>query len=391
MQNPCKFFLAQKDQSKFRKRYDKITLRLGSISSTGNEFLLLKRSSFDPAHTCPPSEGFGMKDRLGRIFRDLRISVTDRCNMRCVYCMPKEHFNAHYPFLGKDELLTFDEIHRLAKIFAPLGVHKIRITGGEPLLRHHIEDLIARLSTIPDIELTMTTNGTLLSKKAKKLKDAGLDRVTVSLDSDDDATFRIMSDVGYHVEQVFRGIHAAEEAGLTPIKINMVVKKGINEESILSMADRFRGTGHILRFIEYMDVGSTNDWSLEEVVPAAEIIERVNRAFAIEPIEPNYAGEVARRWSYKDGSGEIGIIASVTQPFCGDCSRARLSADGKLYTCLFAVDGFDLRERIRKGVSDQEITELIRERWSHRTDRYSEVRNPEIRGSKRIEMSYIGG
>jgi cyclic pyranopterin phosphate synthase len=332
-----------------------------------------------------------MKDRLGRIFRDLRISVTDRCNMRCVYCMPKEHFNAHYPFLGKDELLTFDEIHRLAKIFTPLGVHKIRITGGEPLLRHHIEDLIARLSTIPDIELTMTTNGTLLSKKAKKLKDAGLDRVTVSLDSDDDATFRIMSDVGYHVEQVFRGIHAAEEAGLTPIKINMVVKKGINEESILSMADRFRGTGHILRFIEYMDVGSTNDWSLEEVVPAAEIIERVNRAFAIEPIEPNYAGEVARRWRYKDGSGEIGIIASVTQPFCGDCSRARLSADGKLYTCLFAVDGFDLRERIRKGVSDQEITELIRERWSHRTDRYSEVRNPEIRGSKRIEMSYIGG
>ena len=332
-----------------------------------------------------------MKDRLGRIFRDLRISVTDRCNMRCVYCMPKEHFNAHYPFLGKDKLLTFEEIHRLARIFVTRGAQKIRFTGGEPILRHPIEDLIARLSTIPDIELTMTTNGTLLSKKAQKLKDAGLDRVTVSLDSDDDATFRIMSDVRYHVERVFSGIWAAEEAGLTPIKINMVVKKGVNEKSILSMADRFRGTGHILRFIEYMDVGSTNDWSLEEVVPAAEIIERVNRAFPIEPIEPNYPGEVARRWRYKDGFGEIGIIASVTQPFCGDCSRARLSADGKLYTCLFAVDGLDLKEWIRKGVSDREIAERIGERWSRRMDRYSEVRNPHERETKRIEMSYIGG
>jgi cyclic pyranopterin phosphate synthase len=332
-----------------------------------------------------------MKDRLGRKFRDLRISVTDRCNMRCVYCMPKEHFNAHYPFLGKDELLTFDEIHRLARVLTPMGVQKIRITGGEPLVRHHVEDLIARLSAIPDVELTMTTNGTLLSRKAQKLKDAGLDRVTVSLDSDDDATFRIMSDVNYPVERVLSGIRAAEEVGLTPIKINMVVKKGVNEKSILSMADRFRGTGHILRFIEYMDVGSTNDWSLEKVVPAAEIIERVNRAFPIEPIEPNYTGEVARRWRYKDGLGEIGIIASVTQPFCGDCSRARLSVDGKLYTCLFAVDGFDLRERIRKGITDQEITEFVGEIWSHRADRYSEIRNPEIRGSRRIEMSYIGG
>jgi cyclic pyranopterin phosphate synthase len=332
-----------------------------------------------------------MKDRLGRKFRDLRISVTDRCNMRCVYCMPKEHFTPGYPFLGKDELLTFDEIERLTKIFVPLGVRKIRITGGEPLVRYDVESLITRLSAIPNIELTMTTNGTLLSKKAHKLKDAGLDRVTVSLDSDDDTTFRIMNDVGYHVERVLSGIRAAEDAGLTPIKINMVVKKGVNEESILSMADRFRGTGHILRFIEYMDVGSTNDWSLEEVVPAVEILEQVNQEFAIEPIEPNYIGEVARRWRYKDGSGEIGIIASVTQPFCGDCSRARLSADGKLYTCLFATEGHDLREMIRNGTSDQEIAELVDTVWSQRMDRYSEIRNPEIRASKRIEMSYIGG
>jgi cyclic pyranopterin phosphate synthase len=332
-----------------------------------------------------------MKDRLGRKFRDLRISVTDRCNMRCVYCMPKEHFNAHYPFLGKDELLTFDEIDRLAKIFIPLGVQKIRITGGEPLVRHHIEDLVARLSAFPDVELTMTTNGTLLSRKAQKLKDAGLDRVTVSLDSDDDATFRIMSDVGYHVERVVNGIRAAEEAGLTPIKINMVVKKGVNEDSIFSMADRFRGTGHILRFIEYMDVGSTNDWRLEDVVPAKEIIERVNRVFAIEPIEPNYSGEVARRWRYKDGGGEIGIISSVTQPFCGDCSRARLSADGKLYTCLFAVKGYDLRGWIRSGSTDEEISDLIESIWGQRQDRYSEIRNGRKRGMRKIEMSYIGG
>jgi cyclic pyranopterin phosphate synthase len=332
-----------------------------------------------------------VKDKLGREFHDLRISVTDRCNMRCVYCMPRECFGIDHAFLPWEELLTFDEIHRIATIFAPLGVRKIRITGGEPLVRPDIEELIRMLSPIPGVELTMTTNGTLLSAKAHKLKDAGLDRVTVSLDSDDEAIFQGMNDAGHSVETVLRGIQAAEEAGLTPIKINMVVKKGVNEESILSMADRFRGTGNILRFIEYMDVGSTNDWKLEQVVPAREIIEQVNRVFPIEPIEPNYIGEVARRWRYKDGGGEIGIIASVTQPFCGDCSRARLSAEGKLYTCLFAVKGHDLRGLIRNGSEDKEISDLFRSIWGLRTDRYSEVRNGKTHGMQKIEMSYIGG
>jgi cyclic pyranopterin phosphate synthase len=336
-------------------------------------------------------DGFGVKDKLGREFRDLRISVTDRCNMRCVYCMPKELFNSDYPFLRKEELLTFEEIHRLARIIAPLGVRKIRITGGEPLVRRDIEDLVAMLADIPGVELTMTTNGILLPKKAQKLKDSGLERVTVSLDSDDDTIFRNMNDAGYPVGAVLSGIQAAEEAGLAPIKINMVVKRGVNETSILSMADRFRGTGHILRFIEYMDVGSSNDWKLEHVVPAAEMIERINREFAIEPIEPNYTGEVARRWRYLDGGGEIGVIASVTQPFCGDCSRARLSAEGKLYTCLFAVKGQDLKDLIRNGSTDDEISGLIGSIWGNRLDRYSEVRDAKTDRMRKIEMSYIGG
>lgn len=332
-----------------------------------------------------------MKDKLGRELRDLRISVTDRCNMRCIYCMPRECFKSDSLFLRKEELLTFGEIERLAKIFTSFGISKIRLTGGEPLVRPNIEDLIQSLSTLPDVELTMTTNGTLLASKAQRLKDSGLDRVTISLDSDDEDTFQFMNDAGYPVKAVLKGIEAAEEAGLTPIKINMVVKRGVNEYSIMSMARRFRGTGNILRFIEFMDVGTTNQWRSEDVVPAAEIVKRINDVFPLEPLEANYSGEVARRWRYLDGSGEIGLIASVTQPFCGDCSRARLSADGKLYTCLFALQGFDLRERIRNGASDEEIAERIGAVWSRRTDRYSELRNPKTRRSKRIEMSYIGG
>lgn len=332
-----------------------------------------------------------MIDKHGRTIRDLRISVTDRCNMRCVYCMPSEHFGKDYPFLQKKELLSFEEIFRVVQTFTALGVQKVRITGGEPLVRRNIEDLISSLSELPGIELTMTTNGTLLPVKAKDLKDAGLDRVTISLDSDDDEIFRVMNDADHPVEAVLEGIKAAEDAELCPIKINMVVKRGVNEESIMPMVNRFRGTGHILRFIEYMDVGNTNNWSLEQIVPAAEIVELINREFSIEPLEPNYRGEVARRWRYKDGLGEIGIVASVTQPFCGDCSRARLSAEGKLYTCLFAVDGHDLRELLRNGASEEEIFKVISSIWMERDDRYSEVRNGGNRELQKIEMSYIGG
>jgi cyclic pyranopterin phosphate synthase len=332
-----------------------------------------------------------VKDKLGRELRDLRISVTDRCNMRCIYCMPRECFKSDSLFLRKEELLTFGEIERLARIFTSFGVRKIRLTGGEPLVRQNIEDLVQSLSMIPGIELTMTTNGILLPMKAQKLKASGLDRVTISLDSDDEDTFQFMNGAGYSVNAVLDGIEAADKVGLTPIKINMVVKRGVNEDSIMSMVRRFRGTGNILRFIEFMDVGTTNEWKPEDVVPAAEIVKRINDVFPLESLEPNYPGEVARRWQYKDGSGEIGIIASVTQPFCGDCSRARLSADGKLFTCLFATQGHDLRLLIRNGASDQEIAERVGDIWSSRIDRYSELRNPRVRGMKRIEMSYIGG
>ncbi len=305
--------------------------------------------------------------------------------------MPRECFKSDSLFLRKEELLTFGEIERLARICTSFGVRKIRLTGGEPLVRQNIEDLVQSLSTIPGIELTMTTNGILLPKKAQKLKALGLNRVTISLDSDDEDTFQFMNDAGYSVNAVLNGIEAAEKVGLTPIKINMVVKRGVNEGSIMSMVRRFRGTGSILRFIEFMDVGTTNEWKPEDVVPAVEIVKRINDVFPLESLEPNYPGEVARRWQYKDGSGEIGIIASVTQPFCGDCSRARLSADGKLYTCLFATQGHDLRLLIRNGASDQEIAERVGDIWSRRIDRYSEIRNLGVRDSKRIEMSYIGG
>ncbi len=332
-------------------------------------------------------------DRLGRTLADLRISVTDRCNFRCTYCMPKEIFNRDYQFLKRSALLSFEEITRLAGIFSSLGARKIRLTGGEPLLRAGLEKLVAMLSETPGVvDLTLTTNGVLLPRKAQALADAGLDRVTVSLDSLSDEVFGAMNDVGAKVADVLAGIEAAAAAGMRPIKINMVVKRGVNDHSIVDMAGHFRGTGHILRFIEYMDVGVTNGWRLNEVTPAHEIVRRVHEVFPIEPLEPNYRGEVARRWRYVDGQGEMGVIASVTQPFCGACTRARLSADGKLYTCLFAIGGTDLREAVRSGVSDRQLRRLITGVWSERVDQYSELRSGETRGiGQRVEMSYIGG
>lgn len=332
-------------------------------------------------------------DRLGRRLADLRISVTDRCNFRCTYCMPKEIFNRDYKFLNRSALLSFEEISRLTGIFTSLGARKVRLTGGEPLLRAGLDKLIAMLSATPGVsDLTLTTNGVLLPRKAQALADAGLDRVTVSLDSLSDEVFGAMNDVGAKVADVLGGIEAADAAGLTPIKINMVVKRGVNDQSILDMAEHFRGTGYILRFIEYMDVGATNGWRLDEVTPVQEIVDRINRVFPIEPVAPNYRGEVARRWRYLDGAGEIGMIASVTQPFCGDCTRARLSADGKLYTCLFAIGGTDLREAVRSGASDALLRSMITAVWSDRTDQYSEIRSSETTGiGQKVEMSYIGG
>jgi GTP 3',8-cyclase len=322
--------------------------------------------------------------------RDLRISVTDRCNFRCVYCMPKEVFGRDYRFLERRELLTFEEIERLARVFVSHGVEKIRITGGEPLVRRELERLVEKLASIDGLDLTLTTNGSLLTQKALALRDAGLKRVTVSLDSLDDAVFTAMNDVNFPVERVLDGIEAAAEAGL-PVKVNMVVKRGTNEESILPMARLFRERGHILRFIEYMDVGHSNGWRLDDVVPAAEIVATIDAELPLEPVEPNYRGEVARRWRYRDGGGEIGVIASVTQPFCGDCTRARLSAEGRLYTCLFAVRGHDLRAVLRGGASDDELHGEIGRIWGRRTDRYSEVRSENTADLAKVEMSYIGG
>jgi GTP 3',8-cyclase len=330
-------------------------------------------------------------DRLGRPIRDLRISVTDRCNFRCVYCMPKEVFGRDYPFLPRAELLTFEEIERLAGTFAGLGVEKIRITGGEPLLRRDLETLVEMLAAIPGVDLTLTTNGALLARKAQALKDAGLDRITVSLDSLDDETFRTMNDVDFPVERVLAGIDAALAAGLAPVKVNVVVKRGVNEDGILPMARAFRGTGVVLRFIEYMDVGHTNGWRLDDVVPAQEIVAAIDAEHPLEPLEAQYRGEVANRWRYRDGSGEIGVIASVTQPFCGDCTRARLSAEGKLHTCLFATAGHDLRALVRGGASDAELAEAIAGIWAARDDRYSELRTAETADLPKVEMSYIGG
>jgi len=328
-------------------------------------------------------------DVLGRPLRDLRISVTDRCNFRCVYCMPKEVFGRDYEFLPRAQLLDYEELTRLARAFVANGVAKIRITGGEPLVRKHVERLVEMLAPL-GAELTLTTNGTLLPQKAQALANAGLTRVTVSLDALDDATFRTMNDVDFPVERVLEGIDSAAAVGL-PVKVNAVVKRGLNDAGIVDMARRFRGTGHILRFIEYMDVGHTNGWRMDDVVPAQEILETIGAEFPLEPIEPAYRGEVATRWRYVDGAGEIGVIASVTQPFCGDCTRARLSAEGQLYTCLFAIRGHDLRALVRSGADDDELDAAIASIWSKRTDRYSELRSANTVGLPKIEMSYIGG
>ena len=330
-------------------------------------------------------------DTLNRPLRDLRISVTDRCNFRCVYCMPKEIFGSDYKFLHHSQVLTFEEITRIARLFAGLGVKKIRLTGGEPLVRKDFPDLVALLAQIPDLDLTMTTNGSLLPRFAEQLKKSGLNRVTVSLDSLDNKIFKSMNDVDFPVEKVLEGMDAAKAAGLEPIKVNMVVKRGVNEDSILPMARFFREKGFILRFIEYMDVGSTNGWRMNDVVSAKEIISTINAEMPLEPADPNYRGEVAERWRYKDGQGEIGVIASVTQAFCRDCNRARLSAEGQLYTCLFAVKGHDFRDMLRNGASDEEILHKIETVWGKRTDRYSEIRSDNTIPLPKVEMSHIGG
>ena len=363
-------------------------------------------AAFDPA-TRIAATGL-LADRLGRPLRDLRISVTDRCNFRCNYCMPKEIFDKDYPYLPHNALLSFEEITRVARLFAAHGVRKIRLTGGEPLLRKNIEILIEQLAALrtPDgepLDLTLTTNGSLLARKARALKAAGLQRVTVSLDGLDDAVFRRMNDVDFPVADVLEGIAAAKAAGLGPIKINMVVKRGTNEHEILSMARHFRGSGMVLRFIEYMDVGATNGWCMDEVLPSAEVVKRIHAELPLVQLEPSAPGETAERWGYAgaDGRhdpalGEIGVISSVTHAFCGDCNRARLSTEGRLYLCLFATQGHDLRSLLRDGASDADIESAIGHIWGARDDRYSELRGAQPPDSgqgqqRRVEMSYIGG
>jgi cyclic pyranopterin phosphate synthase len=332
-------------------------------------------------------------DQLNRPLHDLRISVTDRCNFRCTYCMPKEVFGRDFQFLPSSALLTFEEITRLARVFVEdHGVEKLRITGGEPLVRRDVEKLIEMLAALPGLkDLTLTTNGALLARKARALADAGLRRVTVSLDSLDDAVFKSMNDVDFPAEKVLEGIEAASEAGLSPVKVNMVVKRGVNDASVVDMARHFKGTGHILRFIEYMDVGTTNGWRMDDVVPAAEIVRMIDAEMPLEPAEPNYRGEVAQRYRYVDGSGEIGLITSVTQPFCGNCTRARLSSDGVLYTCLFGAAGHDLRAMLRSGQPDEEISAFVGKVWRRRADRYSEIRTDATSRLPKVEMSHIGG
>jgi GTP 3',8-cyclase len=337
-----------------------------------------------------PFAGGRLADTLGRPMRDLRISVTDRCNFRCVYCMPREVFDANYRFLPHSAILSFEEIARLARIFVGLGVKKIRLTGGEPLVRKNLERLVAMLSELKT-EITLTTNGSLLARQAHSLKKAGLDRVTVSLDSLDDATFRAMNDADFPVAKVIEGIEAAAAAGLAPVKINMVVKRGVNDADVAAMAGRWRGSGHIVRFIEYMDVGATNGWRMDDVVPSAEVVRRIGSRWPLEPIGANYPGEVAERWRYADGAGEIGVISSVTQAFCASCNRMRLSTEGSLYTCLFAQSGHDLKSLVRGGASDEDIRNQIAAVWQRRADRYSEIRTAETAKLRKVEMSYIGG
>ena len=330
-------------------------------------------------------------DSLARPLRDLRISVTDRCNFRCAYCMPREFFGPGFSYLPKVDILTFEEITRLAKIFVQLGVRKVRLTGGEPLLRRNLDRLVSLLGNIEGLEeITLTTNGSRLVEEAAALRAAGLRRITVSLDSLDDATFRAMNDADFPVHRVLRGIDAALAAGFAPVKINAVVKRGVNDDGVVALARHFRGPQFIVRFIEYMDVGNTNGWRLDDVVPAAEIIARISAEMPLEPLPAQYRGEVARRFRHRDG-GEIGVITSVTQPFCHDCTRARLSADGRLYTCLFAADGFDLRSPLRDGASDENLASLIGGIWSARADRYSERRSEATRAEQKVEMAHIGG
>lgn len=332
-------------------------------------------------------------DALKRPLHDLRISVTDRCNFRCVYCMPKEVFGPSFAFLPRRELLTFEEIARLAAIFRDLGVHKLRITGGEPLVRRDLDTLIERLHGIDGIDdIAMTSNGALLTPdRAKKLAEAGLHRVTISLDSLDDEVFQSINDVGFPVNRVLDAIQAAAEAGLTPVKINMVVKRGVNDQDVVAMAGHFRQTGQVLRFIEYMDVGTANGWRMDDVVPAQEIVERIRREWPIEPVDPDRPGDVARRYRYLDGGGEFGVITSVTQPFCGACSRARLSPEGQLYLCLFGQRGYDLRTPLRDGATDDEIRAQIVNIWRARNVRYSEERSERTTSLPKVEMFRIGG
>ncbi len=334
-----------------------------------------------------------LTDTLFRPLRDLRISLTDRCNFRCRYCMPKEVFGPNFQFLPKDTLLTDDEIERLARIFVSLGVRKLRLTGGEPLLRPHLEQLIARLAGIPSVEdISLTTNGSLLTHdKALQLKEAGLKRVTISLDALDDDSFMRLNDVECSSEPILSAIDAALEAQLMPVKVNMVVIKGINEKQVVPLAERFRGTDVIVRFVEFMDVGNSNHWQMQKVYPAKDIVTSLNDRWPLVPVQRSQPGEVATRYQYADGQGEIGIISSVTTPFCGACTRARLSAQGKLFLCLFASSGFDLQQYLRRGESDEAITDAIRSIWSNRDDRYSELRSSQSVAKSKVEMSHIGG
>ena len=338
-------------------------------------------------------------DKRGRPLRDVRISITDRCNFRCRYCMPKEKFEKNHSFLSHTEVLSFEEIMRLAKIFVANGVEKIRLTGGEPLLRKGVENLIAKLSELKTwegkpLDVAVTTNGAALSAKSKALAAAGLKRLTVSLDAMDPEIYMKLNDVGFPIEKTLAGIKAAHDAGIPSIKINVVVKRGVNENELLKIVEHFKGTGIIVRFIEYMDVGSSNGWRLDDVIPSKEIVRQINAVYPIEPADPNYPGEVATRWKFKDGSGEVGFISSVSEPFCKECSRIRLSVDGKLYKCLFATEGFDIRQMLRGGGTDEEIADAIGRIWSNRDEHYSEIRTQATakeRQNKRIEMSYIGG
>ncbi len=352
----------------------------------------------DPVRSSEGRETCSIHDALDRPLKDLRISVTDRCNFRCLYCMPKQVFGNDFRFIRHQDMLSFEEITRLARCFVELGITKIRLTGGEPLLRRHIERLVAYLAALrtPDgkpLDLTLTTNGSVLSQQAQTLFDAGLKRITISLDAIDNDCFMKMNDIGFHVDKILHAVEQAVQVGFLPVKVNAVIRRGFNENQILPLARHFRHTPVILRFIEYMDVGSNIDWHREQIVPASQIVETINQHFPIEPLEPNYLGETAERWRYKDGGGELGIISSITQPFCADCTRIRLSTEGRLYPCLFSSEGFDLRALLRSGQSDQQIIQAIASYWGNRTNHYSELRKKQAKQltEQKIEMHYIGG